>query len=39
MTYNPTFNVLNSTLQQIDGDRLEDEYDDIDRDNYKPDLE
>jgi hypothetical protein len=31
--------MLNSTHQQLDGDRLEDEYDDIDRDSYKPDLE
>jgi phage gp36-like protein len=39
MDYNPAFNMLNSTHQQLDGDRLEDEYDDIDRDSYKPDLE
>ena len=38
MNYNPTFNVLNPTLQQIDGDRLEDEWDDVKSESYKPNL-
>ncbi len=38
MNYNPTFNVLNPTLQQIDGDRLEDEYDDVRNETYNPNL-
>ena len=38
MNYIPAFNVLNPTLQQIDGDRLEDEYDDVRNETYNPNL-
>ena len=36
MTYNPTFTMLDETLQQIDSDRLEDEYDDVKDEEWNP---
>ena len=36
MTYTPTFTMLDETLQQIDSDRLEDEYDDVELEEYNP---
>jgi hypothetical protein len=38
MTYNPAFNVLNEVYQQIDGERLEDEWDDVRESPYDPNL-
>ena len=38
MTYLPAFNVLNEVYQQIDGDRLEDEWDDVRESPYDPNL-
>ena len=38
MTYNPSFNVLNEVYQQIDGDRLRDEWDDVQQSPYDPNL-
>ena len=38
MNYNPTFTMLNSTLQQIDSDRLDDELDAVDNEDYNPAL-
>jgi phage gp36-like protein len=36
MTYNPTFTMLDETLQQIDSDRLEDEHDAVRDEEYNP---
>ena len=36
MEYTPTFTMLDETLQQIDSDRLEDEYDVIENEQYNP---
>jgi len=38
MEYNPTFTMLNPTLQQIDSDRLDDELDAVDNEDYNPAL-
>tara|TARA_R100000005_G_C4963373_1_gene179160 strand:- start:512 stop:1012 length:501 start_codon:yes stop_codon:yes gene_type:complete len=38
MEYNPTFTMLNPTLQQIDSDRLDDELDAVDHEDYNPAL-
>jgi phage gp36-like protein len=38
MEYNPTFTMLNSTLQQIDSDRLDDELDAVELEEYNPAL-
>ena len=36
MNYTPTFTMLDETLQQIDSDRLEDEYDDVKDEEWNP---
>ena len=36
MNYNPTFTMLDETLQQIDSDRLQDEYDEVRLEEYSP---
>ena len=36
MEYDPTFTMLDETLQQIDADRLDDEYDVIENEQYNP---
>lgn len=36
MNYNPTFTMLDETLQQIDSDRLEDEHDAVRDEEYNP---
>ena len=36
MEYNPTFTMLDETLQQIDSDRLKDEYDIYRLEEYNP---
>jgi len=36
MEYNPTFTMLDETLQQIDSDRLQDEYDAYQLEEYNP---
>jgi len=36
MTYDPTFTMLDETLQQIDSDRLDDEYDAVSDQEYNP---
>jgi len=38
MEYNPTFTMLNPSLQQIDSDRLDDELDAVDNEDYNPAL-
>jgi len=38
MNYNPTFTMLNPSLQQIDSDRLDDELDAVDNEDYNPAL-
>ena len=38
MTYNPAFNVLNEVYQQMDGDRLQDEWDEVQQSPYDPGL-
>jgi phage gp36-like protein len=38
MNYNPTFTMLNPSLQQIDSDRLDDELDAVDNEDYNPSL-
>ena len=38
MTYNPSFNMLNVVYQQIDGDLLRDEWDDVQQSPYDPGL-
>jgi len=37
--YLPTFNNLNDTIQQVDGDLLDKEYNDVSQETYRPDLE
>ena len=36
MNYNPTFTMLDETLQQIDSDRLQDEWDEVRLEEYSP---
>jgi hypothetical protein len=36
MEYNPTFTMLDETLQQIDSDRLDDEWDAVRLEEYSP---
>ena len=38
MNYNPAFNVLNEVYQQMDGDRLQDEWDEVQLSPYDPAL-
>lgn len=38
MNYNPAFNVLNEVYQQMDGDRLQDEWDEVQQSPYDPAL-
>ena len=36
MNYNPTFTMLDETMQQIDSDRLQDEWDAVRLEEYSP---
>ncbi len=38
MNFNPTFTMLDESLQQIDSDRLDDELDAVDQEDYNPAL-